>query len=99
MILNRKKYLKVKKAQSQGARTVNDIKDMTNIVIESDEESKEIDRILQVACKCQNVSVSDVVLAVKNGATTLDEVKEKTKACVGCGVCINVLKNIIENKK
>ena len=46
MILNRKKYLKVRKAQSQGARTVKDVTDMTNIVVENDEESKEIDRMI-----------------------------------------------------
>lgn len=37
---------------------------MTDIVIENDEESREIDRVLQNACKCQNVSVNEVVLAV-----------------------------------
>lgn len=99
MILNRKKYLKVRKAQSQGARTVKDVTDMTNIVVESDEESKEIDRILQIACRCQNVSVDEVVSAVKNGADTLDKVREETKAGVGCGICNGVLENIIENRK
>ena len=38
MILDNEKYIKVRSAQVQGARTVQDIKDMTDIVIENDEE-------------------------------------------------------------
>ena len=59
MILDKEKYLKVRGAQSQGARTVKEVKDMTDIVIENDDEYREIDRVLQNACKCQNVSVKD----------------------------------------
>lgn len=99
MILDNEKYAKVRGAQAQGARTVKDVKDMTDIVIENDDESREIDRVLQNACKCQNVSVNEVVSAVKNGADTLDKVMEETKAGTGCGRCKGVLNNIIDQKK
>ncbi len=99
MILDKEKYLKVRKAQSQGARTVKEVKDMTDIVIENDDEYSEIDRILQNACKCQNVSVNEVVAAVKNGADTVEKVMAETKAGTGCGRCKAVLQNIIDNKK
>lgn len=99
MILDNEKYVKVRGAQAQGARTVKDVKDMTDIVIENDDESREIDRVLQNACKCQNVSVNEVVSAVKNGADTLDKVMEETKAGTGCGRCKGVLNNIIDQKK
>ena len=66
MILDNEKYIKVRGAQAQGARTVKEVKDMTNIDIEDDDEYREIDRVLQNVCKCQNVSVNEVVEAVKN---------------------------------
>ena len=99
MILDKEKYLKVRGAQSQGARTVKEVKDMTDIVIENDDEYREIDRVLHNACKCQNVSVNEVVAAVKNGADTLEKVMEETKAATGCGRCKAVIQNIRDNKK
>lgn len=99
MILDKEKYTKVRAAQVQGARTVQDVKDMTDIVIENDEEYREIDRVIQNVCKCQNISVNEVVAAVKNGADTVEKVMEETKAGSGCGRCKGIIANIIENKK
>lgn len=99
MILDKEKYIKVRSAQAQGARTVHDVKVMTDIVIENDEEYREIDRVVQNVCKCQNVSVNEVVAAVKNGAQTVDQVMEETKAGTGCGRCKGIITNILENKK
>ena len=99
MILDKEKYIKVRGAQAQGARTVKEVKDMTNIDIEDDDEYREIDRVLQNVCKCQNVSVNEVVEAVKNGADTIERVMEETKAGSGCGRCKGIIQNIIDNKK
>ena len=99
MILDNEKYIKVRGAQAQGARTVKEVKDMTNIDIEDDDEYREIDRVLQNVCKCQNVSVNEVVEAVKNGADTIERVMEETKAGSGCGRCNGIIQNIIDNKK
>ena len=99
MILDNEKYIKVRSAQVQGARTVQDIKDMTDIVIENDEEYREIDRLVQNVCKCQNVSVNEVVSAVKNGAQTVEQIMEENKAGTGCGRCKGIIVNILENKK
>lgn len=99
MILDNEKYKKVRVAQSQGARTVKDIKEMTDIVIEDDDEYREIDRVLQNVCKCQNISVNEVVEAVKNGADTLEKVMDETKAGTGCARCRGIIENIIENKR
>ncbi|WP_297136873.1 (2Fe-2S)-binding protein, partial [Terrisporobacter sp.] len=87
MILDNEKYKKVRVAQSQGARTVKDVKEMTDIVIEDDDEYRKIDRVLQNVCKCQNISVNEVVEAVKNGADTLEKVMDETKAGTGCARC------------
>ena len=99
MILDNERYIKVRGAQAQGARTVKEVKDMTNIDIEDDDEYREIDRVLQNVCKCQNVSVNEVVEAVKNGADTIERVMEETKAGSGCGRCKGVIQSIIDNKK
>ena len=42
MILDKEKYIKVRAAQAQGARTVKEVKDMTGLVIDNDEESFKI---------------------------------------------------------
>ena len=99
MILDKEKYIKVRSAQVQGARTVQDVKEMTDIVIENDEEYSEIDRLIQNVCKCQNISVNEVVAAVKNGAQTVEQVMEETNAGTGCGRCKGIIANILENKK
>ena len=62
------KYLKVRMAQAQGVRTVEELKGMSDIVIENDDELKEVEAQLQNVCKCKNVSVDTVVKAVQDGA-------------------------------
>ncbi|WP_455539130.1 (2Fe-2S)-binding protein [Terrisporobacter sp.] len=99
MILDNEKYTKVRGAQAQGARTVKEVKDMTGINIENDQELREIEAVVQNVCRCQNVSVNEVVSAVKNGADTMEKVMEETKAGTGCGRCKGIIANIIENKR
>ena len=99
MILDKEKYIKVRAAQAQGARTVKEVKDMTGLVIDNDEEYREVDALVQNVCKCQNISVNEVVSAVKNGADTVEKVMKETKAGTGCGRCKGIINNIIENKK
>lgn len=38
-----------------------------------------------VACRCEDISMADVVLALQNGARTLNDVKRRTRA--GMGPC------------
>lgn len=99
MELDREKYIKVRMAQGKGARTLEELKDQSDIIIENEEEAAEIEKLLKNACKCKNVSVEDVLNAIDNGADTLDKVMEVTKAGTGCGRCKNLLQNIIENKR
>ena len=67
--------------------------------IDNDEEYNEVDALVQNVCKCQNISVNEVVSAVKNGADTVEKVMKETKAGTGCGRCKGIINNIIENKK
>ena len=100
MKLDMEKYKKIRQAQANGARTIDELKEMTDIVIENDEERKEVEKVLQNACKCKNVSVEEVERAVKNGADTVEKVMEATGAGSGCGRCkAGVIPSIIENKK
>ena len=99
MTLEMSKYLQVRKAQAQGARTLEELKVMSDIVIENEEELKEVEALLKNACKCNNVSIETIVEAVKNGADTVEKVGEVTKAGTACGRCKGIISNIIENKR
>ena len=99
MTLEMNKYLQVRKAQAQGARTIEELKEISDIVIENEEELKDVEALIKSACKCKNVSIDTIVEAVKNGADTVEKVGEVTKAGTGCGRCKSIISNIIENKR
>ena len=99
MNLDKEKYLKVRKAQAQCARTVDELQQIENIVIENDTELNEIENLLKNACKCKNVSIQEIVNAVNNGADTVEKVGEATGAGTACGRCKGIISNIIENKR
>lgn len=93
------KYIKVRKAQAEGARTIEELKEKSDIVIETEEELKEIEALIKNACKCKNVSIETIVQAVRNGNDTIEKVVEATKASSACGKCKGIITNIIENKR
>ncbi len=99
MTLEMSKYLQVRKAQAQGARTIEELKEISDIVIENDEELKEVEALIKNVCRCKTVSIDTVVEAVKNGADTVEKVSEVTNAGTGCGRCKSIISNIIENKR
>ena len=100
MKLDMEKYKKIRMAQAEGVRTIEELKERTDIVIESDEEQKEMEAVLKNACKCKNVSIEDIVNAVNNGADTVEKVAEMTGAGTACGRCkTGLIPNIIENKR
>ena len=92
------KYKKIRIAQAEGARTVEDLRRMTDLVIENEEEA-EMQRILKNACGCNNVSVEEVARAVRNGADTVEKVTAATGAGANCDKCKGgVLQSIIKNR-
>ena len=99
MPLEMSKYLKVRHAQVEGARTVEELKEMSDIVIETEEELQEVEALIKVACRSHKVSIETVVEAVKAGADTVEKVGEVTKAGTSCGRCKGIITNIIENKR
>ena len=99
MNLDKEKYLAIRHAQKNGVRTLEELKNFSNIVIENDEELKEVERVLKNVCTCKQVALQTVVDAVKNGANTVDDVKNITKAGTGCGRCEGLIESIIKAKK
>ena len=49
----------------------------------------------QVVCGCFNVTVNDLVKAIKNGAKSFEEVQLATKVGTGCGNCVDSNKALV----
>lgn len=49
----------------------------------------------KVVCSCFGVTKADIEKAVNEGMTSINEVREKTKAGMGCGRCNASIEKII----
>ncbi|MEG2362462.1 MAG: (2Fe-2S)-binding protein [Terrisporobacter sp.] len=49
-------------------------------------------------CSCRSVSFEKIEEAINNGASTLEEVVQETKATKGCGRCKSFVADIVKNK-
>ena len=78
-------YLDIRKAMVKGARTLDEIKEITGAATGCGRCAGDIERILASVCGCKGVSLETVVNAVKNGADTTDKVAEQTGAGAACG--------------
>ncbi|HEX5635626.1 MAG TPA: (2Fe-2S)-binding protein [Gammaproteobacteria bacterium] len=47
-------------------------------------------------CTCMDVPAMDIINAIVNGATTLEEVKQQTYAATGAGCCVHQVERLIE---
>lgn len=92
-------YIDIRKAMIAGARTIEDIQQVTGAGTGCGGCISAIEEILTSVCSCKNVSLETVVEAVNNGATTVEEVAEKTKAGSACGRCKALVANVIELKR
>lgn len=92
-------YITIRKAMIQGARTVEEIKQMTGAGTGCGRCVGAIEEILASVCGCKKTSLADVVDAVKNGADTVEKVGEVTGAGTACGRCKALIENVIELKK
>ena len=88
-------YISIRKAMISGARTVEELVELAGVCTECEGCKSELDGILSSVCGCKNVSLEEVVNAVKNGADTVEKVGEITGAGTGvneetgeeCGKC------------
>ena len=92
-------YIDIRKAMIKGARTLDEIKEMTGAATGCGRCADEIEKILASVCGCYNVSLKDVVDAVNNGCDTVDKVAEVTKAGAACGRCKALVQNVIDTKR
>ena len=47
-------------------------------------------------CVCNDVPKIDIINAIVDGATTIDEIKKQTYATMGTGCCIQQIERLIE---
>jgi len=47
-------------------------------------------------CTCNEVLKIDIINAINNGATTVEEIKKQTYATMGSGCCTQQVKRLIE---
>ncbi|MGL4655294.1 MAG: (2Fe-2S)-binding protein [Sarcina sp.] len=92
-------YVDIRKAMINGARTVDEIKEMTGAGTGCGGCVPEIEAILASVCGCKGVSLKEVVDAVNNGADSVEKVGEVTGAGTGCGRCKGLIQNIVDNKR
>lgn len=52
-----------------------------------------------IICTCYDVTVKDIKEAYENGAKTMDEIAEVTKAGTLCGACISDIEELLESLK
>lgn len=97
-------YLSIRKAMCVGARTIDELVELTGVCTECEGCKSELDNILSSVCGCKKVSLETVVNAVRNGADTVEKVGEVTGAGTGineetgevCGKCKSLIQNIID---
>ena len=92
-------YITIRKAMIAGARTLEEIKEMTGAATGCGRCAGEVEKILASVCGCKNVSLEDVVNSVKNGAETVESVGEETGAGTCCGRCKALIQNVIDIKR
>ncbi|PAB57011.1 (2Fe-2S)-binding protein [Anaeromicrobium sediminis] len=53
---------------------------------------------MSVVCGCFEVTEETIREAVRNGATTVEAVGDKTQAGTGCGGCVGRIQEIIDEE-
>lgn len=88
-------YITLRKAMIQGARTKEELQEMTGVCLNCEGCKGEVEGILSSVCGCMNVSLQAVVDAVKGGAKTVKEIGTITGAGTDCERCKGLIENII----
>lgn len=96
MNLVKEDYLKVKKAMIEGARTIEEVKEKSDLVIDTPEMTEAVEKALKGVCGCKQVSLEEIITAIKNGANTVEKVGDATTAGTGCGNCQKLIQNVID---
>ena len=91
----------IKIAMTKGARTLENIQELTGAGTVCGGCIELIEKILSTACKCVGATMKEVIDAVNNGADTLEKIEEVTKAgsVAKCGKCKPILQSVIDLKR
>lgn len=89
----------IRKAMASGARSVEDIKEMTGAGTGCGGCVETIAKILTVACGCKSLSMESVINSVNDGYDTIEKLGSVTGAGSECGKCKPLLENIIKLKR
>lgn len=54
-------------------------------------------KMTKTFCNCRNVTYADIMVAMRAGATTADEVSAATGAGTGCGRCREALDFVVRD--
>ena len=92
-------YGDIRMAMLGGARTVEDIQEITGAGTDCGNCIEDIKKILAIACGCKMLSMEAVVNAVKDGADTVEKIGEVTGAGTDCGKCKALLQSVIDTKR
>lgn len=73
-------------------------------VLKPDPETNPLDKLPSILmknldknlCVCMDVPKMDIINAIANGATTVEEVKKQTCATMGSGCCVQQVERLIE---
>ena len=57
-----------------------------------------MDKNDRIVCICQNVTYKTILDAIKNGATTEDDIVFGTDAGIACGYCLAEIEEILEEE-
>jgi NAD(P)H-nitrite reductase large subunit len=73
-------------------------------ILKTDRDTNPLDKLPAILkqnsdknlCVCNEVPGMDIINAIVNGATTVEEVKKQTYATMGSGCCIQQVERLIE---
>ena len=90
-------YLDIRMGMVKGLRTIDEIKEATNVCTQCNGCKTSLEWILSTVCRCRAVPLEAVVNAVRNGADTVEKVGDAIKAGTdpACGKCKILIENII----
>lgn len=92
-------YGDIRMAMVNGARTVEEIKEITGAGTGCGNCIDDVKKILGLACGCKMITMEAVVDAFNNGANTVEKLGEVTGAGTDCGKCKLLLQNIIDTRR
>ncbi|MDQ2180517.1 (2Fe-2S)-binding protein [Marinifilum sp. D714] len=92
-------YGDIRMAMVNGARTLEEIKEITGAGTGCGNCIDDIKKILGLACGCKMITMEAVADAVKDGANTIDKVGKVTGACTDCGKCKSLVQSVINDER